>query len=443
MLKNFLLIFLLTVLVSKIFPQQKDSLIYSGSYSVKIDSIKISGNSITDPDVITREMTFSVGDTVTPEIILFNQERIFSLGIFTRVLLQPVKKDSLNILYITVSESWYIYPLPFAELVDRDWKKISYGFYLFIRNFRGEDETLYALAALGYDPMLNISYDRPYLIRSQNIFFNAQFTYQNAKNKSETAKALYGGDFDEKFITGQISFAKRLNLYNKVNVFFGYDYIDNPVFIRGISASNERIDRQISLGAGYEIDTRDLAQFPSSGFYGLSNITFKGLGMNDINYQIVNLDIREYYTVLEKLILKCRFESRLTFGKLVPYHDYSFFGYTQRIRGYFSQEQEGNDIYLTSFEMNYPVLSDVNMHFDFVPVVPKSLLSFRFGIYAELFADAGATRMSGQSLSVNDFNPGYGGGLTFLFLPYNILRLEYAFNPYHHSELIVDIGISF
>jgi len=443
MSKYFFIIFLSITLSAKIFSQQIDSLIYSGNYSVKIDSIVISGNKITDPDVITREMTFAVGDTVNPQIVLFNQERIFSLGIFTKVLLQPVKKDSVNILYIQVSESWYIYPLPFAELVDRDWKKITYGIYLFIRNFRGEDETLYATAAFGYDPSLDISYDRPYLFRSQNIFFNAQFSYQNAKNKSETAKQLYGSDFNEKFITGQISFAKRLNLYNKVNVFFGFDYIDNPVFIKGISASNQRIDRQLSLGAGYEIDTRDLAQFPSEGFYGLSNITFKGLGTEDINYQIVNIDLRDYKTVFEKLILKWRFASRLTFGKLVPYHDYSFFGYSQRIRGYFSQEEEGNDTYLTSFEMNYPVLSDINMHFDFVPIVPKSLLSFRFGIYAELFADAGAVRLSGQSLSTNDFNPGYGGGLTFLFLPYNIIRLEYAFNPYHHSELIVDIGISF
>ncbi|MHB1685865.1 MAG: BamA/TamA family outer membrane protein, partial [Ignavibacteriaceae bacterium] len=303
--------------------------------------------------------------------------------------------------------------------------------------------TLVARAAFGYDPAFDISYDRPYLFRKQNIFFNAQFTFQNSINKSEYAKQLYGGDFNERFINGQISFAKRLNLYNMVDVNLGFDYIDNPVFIQGISASNQRIDRQISLGAGYVHDTRDLAQFPSTGVYALVNFSLKGLGMDGINYQIINIDFRDYETAFQKLILKWRFASRLSFGKLVPYHDFSFFGYSQRIRGYFNQEQEGNNTYLTSFEMNYPILRDINMSLKFIPLIPNSLLSYRFGIYCELFADAGAARLTGQSLSINDFNPGYGGGLTFLFLPYNILRLEYAFNPYHHSELIIDIGISF
>ena len=443
MSKYFLFTFFLIFTLSNVFPQGEDSVVYSGNYAIKVDSIIISGNKITDYDVIKREMTFTVGDTITPKIVSFNMERIFSLGIFTKVSLIPVLKDSINILYIQVNESWYIYPIPFAELVDRDWKKISYGMYLFVRNFRGEDETLFAKAAFGYNPSVDISYDRPYLFRAQNIFFNAQFTFQNAVNKSEYAKQLYGKDFNQKFIEGQISFAKRINLYNKISVNIGFDYIDNPVFIKGISASNQRIDRQFSFGAGYELDTRDLSQFPSTGIYALADCSLKGLGEEGINYQIIDIDLRTYKTEFQKLILKWRFASRLTFGKLVPYHDFSFFGYSQRIRGYFNQEQEGNDSYFTSFEMNYPIIRDINMSLNFIPVVPKSLLSYRFGIYFELFADAGAIRMEGQNLSINDFNPGYGGGLTFLFLPYNILRLEYAFNPYHHSEMIVDIGISF
>lgn len=443
MSKYFLFIFLIIVSRTTLFSQGKDSVEYSGNYIIKVDSIVIIGNKITDNDVINREMNFAAGDTITPKIVSFNKERIFSLGIFTKVSLIPVRKDSLNILYILVNESWYIYPIPFAELVDRDWEKISYGMYLYIRNFRGEDETLFASAAFGYNPLINISYDRPYLFRAQNIYFNAQFSFQNAMNKSEYAKQLYGKDFDQRFISGQISFAKRINLYNKISINLGFDYIDNPIYIKGISASNQRIDHQLSLGAGYELDTRDLAQFPSTGIYALTNFYLKGLGFDGIDYQIVNIDFRNYETIFQQLILKWRFASRLTFGNLVPYHDYSFFGYGQRIRGYFNQEQEGNDSYLASFEMNYPIMKDVNMSLNFVPIVPKSLLSFRFGIYCEIFTDAGAIRMEGQSLSISNFNPGYGGGLTFLFLPYNILRLEYAFNPYHHSEMIVDIGISF
>ncbi|MHB1687380.1 MAG: POTRA domain-containing protein, partial [Ignavibacteriaceae bacterium] len=96
MSKYFFLIFFLIIISSKIFSQEKDSVVYTGKYSIKIDSIIISGNKITNSDVITREMNFSAGDTVTPKRVLFNRERIFSLGIFTKVLLTPVRKDSLN-----------------------------------------------------------------------------------------------------------------------------------------------------------------------------------------------------------------------------------------------------------------------------------------------------------------------------------------------------------
>ncbi len=443
MLKYFTLIVLLGILSTQTYSQQIDSSVYRGDYSIRIDSIVITGNKITNPDVILRELTFSSKDTVNKKIILYNQDRIFSLGIFTRVNLIPVRQDSLNFLYIIVDESWYIYPLPFAQIVDKDWGKISYGFYLFIRNFRGENETLYATAAFGYDPFLNISYNRPYLFRSQNIYFNMQLSYQNSVNKSQFAEQLYGSSFKQKFINGLVSFAKRIGIYNKINVDFGYEYVESPTNIIGITASGQRIDHQFSIAAGYQLDTRDLAQFPSSGYYILTNFSFNGLGYDGINYHILNLDFRDYKKIFNNLIIKWRIASRITFGKIVPYYDYSFFGYGQRIRGYFSQKFEGNDSYLSSLEINYPVLKNMDMSLKFIPLIPKSLLSFRFGIYGELFGDAGAVRQSGQNLSFNDFNPGYGGGLIFLFLPYNILRLEYAFNPYHHSEVIADIGISF
>ena len=423
--------------------QTNDTLYYSGNYKVIIDSIKVEGNKITKSDVITRELTFGIGDTVTPKIISYNRERIFSLGLFTNVKLSVAQIKNINILLIDVSESWYIYPIPFVELQDRDWKKISYGLDVFIKNFRGENETVRAQASFGYDPRFLIFYDHPYILRNQNIYLSAEFYYQNAKNRSSIAQQLYGGDFDQKFISGSIDIGKRFNLFNKLDVNFGYDYVETPFFIKGVSASNQRIDRQLSLGVSYLFDTRDLAQFPSTGTYFSSMFQLKGLGLNDINYQIVNLDYREYFDIFSKLIFKWRFASRLTFGKLVPYYNYSYLGYSERLRGHFNEEREGNDSYLGSIEFNYPVIKDINVNLHFIPVIPKSLLSYRFAFYMELFMDTGTTMLNGQHFSMNDLSTGYGTGLIFLVLPYNSLRIEYALNEYGHSEWILGIGVSF
>jgi len=443
MLKILLLIFFLVEGSLIVLGKGADTVFYNGNYSIKIDSIIIEGNKITDPEVISRELTFGIGDTLTNIIAEYNSNRIYSLGIFTWVSLVPYRVDNKNILLIIVSESWYIYPIPFVEFQDKDWTKFSYGLDFVIKNFRGENETLRAIAAFGYDPELVLEYAKPYIIRSESIYFDLEIYFQNAKNKSQKAYNLYGGEFYQKFVGGVIDLGKRFNLYNRLDIQAGYDYVDNPIFIRGISASHSRIDRQFSLGASYLFDTRDLAQFPAIGTYAYASFFFKGLGIDNIDYHIAYLDFRKYFIAVDDLRFKFRLATRMTSGKLVPYYNYSFFGYDERIRGYFNNEMEGDNLYFGSVEVNYPMLKDININLDFVPVIPQSLLTYRFAIYAELFSDTGTITNWGQALSIRNFYSGYGFGFVFLVLPYNLLRLEYAFNDLGQPQFILGLGISF
>jgi outer membrane protein assembly factor BamA len=130
------LIFLI-IFTSTILPQQESN---SGFYPFVVDSIRIIGNDITDADIITRELTFPIGDSISYDEMMYNRERIFSLGIFNRVDLYTEVTDNINILIIDVEESWYIYPLPFAELKDKSWDKFSYGMDIYVKNFRGRNE---------------------------------------------------------------------------------------------------------------------------------------------------------------------------------------------------------------------------------------------------------------------------------------------------------------
>ena len=443
MIKKIITILFFVSISFKIFSQTEDTTYLKGNYSIRVDSIKIEGIKITDPDVILRELTFGIGDTVTPKIVNYNQNRIYSLGIFTHVKIIPLRYSGKNIFIISVEESWYIYPIPFVDFQDKDWQKISYGMNLMIRNFRGENETLRGTASFGYDPKFILYYDRPYFIKKQSINLTIELAYQNAKNKSYIAQNIFGGDFNQKFISGTIDFGNRFNLFTKIDVFFGYDYVENPIFIKGISASNNRIDRQFMLGASYTYDTRDLFQFPSTGTYLYTDFQFKGLGMENINYQIADLDLRKYFLLLDELRLKWRFSTRLTFGRLVPFYDYSFFGYQERIRGYFSTEMEGNDSFISSLELNFPIIKDINLDFNFVPIIPQSLLSYRFAVYLELFMDTGTTRLWGQPLSIKNLYSGYGTGLVFLILPYSELRTEFAINDNGNTQFILGLGLSF
>jgi len=203
------------------------------------------------------------------------------------------------------------------------------------------------------------------------------------------------------------------------------------------------MDRYPSFGIGYSYDTRDLIQFPKEGIFGSAFLELKGLGINDISYQVFGLDYREYRNVFNDLTAKWRFAARFTSGKTIPYYDYSLIGYAEKIRGNYSKRLEGNNYYVGSLELYYPLIKDFNISFDFVPIVPKELLSYRIALYLELFGDAGATKFLGDPLSFNDFRSGYGVGLNLLILPYNILRFELAFDEYMKSEFILGLGISF
>jgi outer membrane protein assembly factor BamA len=223
----------------------------------------------------------------------------------------------------------------------------------------------------------------------------------------------------------------------------GYAYIKTPFFTEGINASDNRIDHLVSVGFSYEYDTRDLAQFPRSGIFAVTDFSFKGLGIDGINYQVTKFDFKDYRTIFNKLITKWRAATRLTYGSLVPHYDMSILGLNDRVRGHGSERTEGNYYYLFSLEFYYPIIEEWNVKLNFIPFLPEELLSYRIGLYAQIFGDAGATQLKNQKIGLSDFDSGYGAGLTFLFLPYNILRVEFALDEFGNTSWIVNLGISF
>ncbi|MDR3666780.1 MAG: BamA/TamA family outer membrane protein [Ignavibacteriaceae bacterium] len=442
MLKNLLLIIVI-ILCRNAFSQDKDSTVITGEYSVKIDTIIIRGNYITEDFIILRELTFKQGDTLTSKQATYNKERVYSLDIFNQVKIYPVSVHNKIIAVIDVVESWYIWPIPFAELKNGDWNKISYGIDLAIKNFRGMNETVRINAGLGYDPSLTVDYIVPVLNYNENIYLDTRLSYNVVENKSLTAQQEYGAVFDQKMIDAQITIGKRINLFHNITFTTGYDYVETPLYFPGINASDKRIDRVLFVGAGYAFDTRDLAQFPKNGIYSSLGILMKGLGLNDINYQIYTFDFREYRPLFWDISGKWRFTTRLTSGKSIPYYDYSVLGYQERIRGYLHDVLEGNDYFLTSLEFFHPLIKDIDLNFDFIPIVPKQFLSYRVALYTEIFGDAGAVKQRIKSLGIRDFDSGYGFGFTMLILPYNILRIELALNDKFNSEIVLDLGLSF
>ena len=437
--KIFLFILLLGTLLSA--QENLDSQLLNNS-SFVVDSIKISGNEKTEDFVILRELSFDVGDTVDAKELFFNRERIFSLAIFTRVEVEKETKNSKNIVVISVEESWYIFPVPFLQIREKTLKRTSFGVSFKYKNFRGRNETIRATISLGYDPFFSLEYENPLIIPSLDVSFAFAGAYGTPVNKSPKLESVNGEEFDFKIISFSTLLGKRINRSNNIFLLLGYSTMNAPSKIKDFMASGTKIDRKFSLGAAYVLDSRNLKQNATKGYFMNLDFTHFGLFNEKINYNAINFEARKYQPLGLGAMIKGRVNARHTFGNYVPYYDYSHLGFDYYTRGNRYLIREGNNRLLGSLEMVIPILSEWNFGVK-LPYIPGSLTRARIAVVLSIFADAATTFNNNESITFNSFNSGYGGGITFLFLPYSSFRIEYAFNEYGKGEFLLETGISF
>ena len=408
-----------------------------------VDSIKILGNEKTENFIILRELNFEIGDTVNYKTLRYNRDRIFSLGIFTKVDLNLEQSIGKNIISILVEESWFIFPIPFLNVREKTLERTSYGVSLKFKNIRGRNETVRATVSLGYDPFYSFEYQNPLLVASLDLNCSLTFAYGVSINKSEILETFYGEQFSfNTFITNTI-LGKRLNEENNLFLILGYSKINAPSNkLNDYMASRNSVDNRISAGLSYLFDSRNLKQFASNGEYLELTYIFNELLNSDYNFNVINLDFRTYNEIYKTLMIRGRFTTRHTFGKFIPIYDYSTLGFDYYVRGNRYLFSEGNNRVLANLEVAYPILDEWNFGID-LPIIPNSLTRARISIIASLFADIGTIFNNYEKIKLINFSKGYGLGLTILFLPYNSFSLEYAINEIGKGEVLIGTEVSF
>lgn len=443
-MNKFKKIFFITIFSAFIIAAQDVNTLSSLSdSSFQVDVIKISGNEKTKDFVLLRELNFSVGDSVNSEILYFNRERIFSLGIFTKIEIELNHEEGINTVSIFVEESWYIFPVPFINIREKTFERTSYGVSLKYKNFRGRNETIRATVSFGYDPFYSLEYENPLLVPSVDIAFYFGVVYGTPINKSPSLEKVNGGVFDFNTFSLSTTWGKRFNEENDIYFIIGYSNFQAPnESINSLMASGTSTDKTLSTGLAYIYDSRNLIQYASSGMFFGINYLYNGVGSKNISHNTIMVDVSKYRNIYNSFLIKGRINARHTFGKYVPNYNYSMLGYNYYTRGNRYLIREGNNRLLGSVELSYPILSEWNFAID-LPVLPLSLTRTRIAIYLSLFADAGTVFNNDDKILLGEFNSGYGLGLTFLFLPYSSFRFEYAFNEMGKGEFLLETGISF
>jgi len=397
----------------------------------KISDIVIMGNNVTKDYIILREMKTKEGDLLNPELLKKDRKRIQSLQIFNRVSIQIIEENQSVNLFIFVTEMWYIYPYPIFFINEHDWNKISWGAGLKHLNYRGRNEKLYLTLWLGYNPTLSVKYRTPWFLSKKDLYAGLDIDYSHIRNKH-----FFSRNITEDHIKVAGSLGKRLGYHMFVSTTIGYEEVSvEPEYSYCLNSGSDT-DQIPFMLLNLNWDHRDLIEFPTSGFYlsltGIKN----GFPNYSVDYFRFNLDSRVYIPLLNSSTLALRTASTLSFGK-VPLYDLVYFGYEERVRGYFSKKFEGENRLLFSSSFRFPLIPVRYYNLGDLP----ELQNLKFGVSGSIFMDSGYIWNQEDTFDRSQLNTGFGVGLLFHIPIANIVRLECAFDERGRTEYILDLYV--
>jgi outer membrane protein insertion porin family len=407
-----------------------------------IDTIIIVGNEKTKDIVILREMSLKPGMNATPEAMEFDKGRIYSTGLFTRVEMSVFPIEGKNTLLVDLNERWYIIPLPLFGFRDNDPAKAYYGAGLLHNNFRGLNQKLFGSIIFGYNPSIALSFSDPMFDRANDLYFSSSASYSQVRNRSELARASSANNFDERHYDFFASLGKRFTLYENAGISLGYQIVKVTELGPGRTVSPRGIDKFLSGSLSYAYDSRNLRDYTTKGWLYSAYVSKIGFGESDVSFTRIGGDVRWFAPVNGALTIGSRIHGSIVSGGAIPTYARSYFGYGERIRGYFKDVFEGENIAGTSLELRWQLFAPRVVKFEAISL-PQEFSIWRWGISLELFADAGTTWFRGEPVALNKFNAGYGAGIVVL-LPYDyVVRTEYAWNDRGRGQFIFGIRAAF
>jgi len=405
--------------------------------SLIVSKIVVTGNELTKEYVILREMSLKVGEPLDTIAIERDKKQIYSLQLFNKVDIDYTEQENRATVFVSVSERWYVFPIPIIGFKYRDINKMYYGLSLLHQNFRGRNEKLAASAVFGYDGWFDLAYQNPKLTSDDDLFLRFEGGYHHVRNQNTSA-----GEYDQKVSSASLSFGERQGLYLTILGFAGFNLwqIGDPQPGRTVSPLG--IDRFLTIGGMIQYDRRDIREYPTSGSFASISLVKYGLGESDVNLFRYGVDFRGYQPIGSGFSICERAFGSFLSGGLAPSYLHAYYGYFDRIRGYYSMIMEGEDILGGSLELRYPLFAP---RYTTVAAryLPPEFSVWRYGMYAALFADGGTIWYRTDQVMSTPWYAGYGGGVHFL-LPYSIvLRTEYAFNQHGNGQFVFGIGASF
>lgn len=443
------------------------SLTLSGQEVVRIDTVIISGNEKTRDGIILRECLFDTGDQLVNDslapMIRRSEENLMNTGLFNFATITPNYLDEdMQALAVTVEvvERWYIWPVPIIRISDRnfnvwwenrDFSRISYGFYIDWKNFTGRMDKMRAHLQLGYDEEIRFEYSTPYLNRKKT--FGAGLSYGFRQNHEVAAgtkdnRHIFYKD-PEEFVFRNFFISTKATLrqsyYNIHEFSLGYSFYqfdDSLLVLYPWYSSGTTRDEFLSVFYRYKSDHRDYHAYPLNGHYFDLEISKIGLGLfnGGPDFITVGSTFRKYWQLNRFLHYAFGMNGLFSNDSYQPYYLVRGIGYGRDVvRGYEYYVIDAQNFAIFKSNLKFTLFNKPNAKIPFIKSEKFGRLFY--GFYLNFFADVGYADKSyyyGENGAMhNKLLFGYGAGLDFTTYYDVVIRAEYSFNVQGESGLFI------
>jgi outer membrane protein assembly factor BamA len=435
-----------------------------------VGNIFIQGNRITKSFIITRELPFKTGDTLTLEQLTRyfaqSREHLINTRLFNEVTvsLKDFRGYAVDI-NIDVKERWYIFPLPYARPVDRNFtawaeqgyslSRFDYGLKYSQYNFTGRNDYLRVWLITGYSREIEMAYDRPNTGKRMIHGFGGGFLLSGLQEldviTTNNQQVFLSRDSIKnagKYLQTQatVSFRYYYRPAIRTKHFFRFSFnqlkIDSSVLVYN---PNYFLNHRLSLVYPeffYSINYNniDYVPYPTRGFLFETSLLQRGVTA-DMNMTQLIARSTEAFSFAPKMyfvtqnfgVLRIPFKQSFYNQSLLGYGDYYMRGLEKYVVDGVGLLLDRNTVMRELAHFNIPFLR--NTTHDYIP----------FRIYAKIYSDLGyvMNRYNNLNSLQNTMLYTYGAGFDVVTFYDLVLRFEYSVNQLGEKGLFFHIRNDF
>jgi len=433
---------------------------------ILIADIVITGNKRTKPYIIDREIPFKQGDYILKKDLeaklILAQEQIVNTSLFVAVsVFVASQHGELVFIDVDVKERWYLFPLPFFKLVDRNFNqwwveekaslsRVNYGLKFMQGNVSGRNDKLNISLVSGYNHEVDVQYEQPFADRALKSGFSVRFLYseQHEMNYSSSLnkQLFYSGiGYAQKSIRAEASYLYRPAVKTRHN--FHFAYVSQQVADTVLKLNPNYFPNHVThltfpeFSYTMQYFNEDNIAYPLQGF--AADFSFTQRGYNKA-MNMTQFEFHSSYSMPFIAKTDIQFQAggiiRAPFNQ--PFYNQQLFGY--------------GDIFLRGLE--YYVVDGVAgmlgrvterkqaLSFVLKPHIRSKIYNaIPFRVFVKVYGDAGYgyNPNPGNSMLNNTLLRTWGAGLDIVSIYDAVFKFEYSFNQLGGQALFFHVQADF